>query len=96
MFPCSDPLQAGNAGNIPAGIVSSFSVTGFERSIIPRDLTAWERKTTGKQTFPREGENGELYFLRKTFGTGMGASSIGLVGPRERYLNGNVNESQFP
>ena len=53
-FPCSDPVHAGNAGNIPAGIVCSFGATGFGRSIIPPDLTAWERKTMGKQTFPRE------------------------------------------
>ena len=53
-FPCSNPVHAGNARSIRAGIVHSFSATGFGRSIIPRDLEAWELKTTGKQTFPPE------------------------------------------
>ena len=43
---CSDPVQAVNAESITAGIASSFRVTGFGRSIIPRDHTAWERKAT--------------------------------------------------
>ena len=38
-FPCSDPVHAVNAGNITAGIACSFRVTGFGRSIVPRNHT---------------------------------------------------------
>ena len=86
-FPCSDPVHAGNWGNIPAGIVYSLNATAFERSTISRDLTAWERKTTGKQTFPRE-----------SFGTGMSTSwTTGTMFAREReFIPIPVKSCGFP
>ena len=76
-FLCGDPVQAGNRGIIPAGIVFFWTVlvcTGFGKLTIPRDFTSRERKNTGKQTCPREsfGWEWEIRIFTGAIWMGMG------------------------
>ena len=97
LIPFGVPVHAEGAGMIPREKMFFSTVlvcTGFGKSRIPRDFTARERKTTGKQTFPRESFEWEWKsgFTRERFGWEWDteiSSGTGWVGPRERYLHGN-------
>ena len=65
-FPCSDPVRAGNAGNIPAGIVYSFSVHGIWEN---NNSTGTENNgKTGISTGILLSGNGNIEFLRQRLG----------------------------
>ena len=73
LIPFGVPVHAEGAGMIPREKMFFSTVlvcTGFGKSIIPRDFTARERKTTGNQTFPRElfGWERDINIVRELIG----------------------------
>ena len=102
LFPFGDPVHAGHAGIFPAGITFLWTVvvcTGYGKSVFPRDLRRDNGKRRQKRHFHgnRLGWEREIRISTAIIWVGTGNQFLGIVwvGPRERYLHGNGNRSQF-